>query len=250
MLPDFISLNSFLLLGLAAFLIGVSKAGLKGLGSVIVTLFALALDVKVSTGVLVPLLIVADIMAVTNYKQDVQWKHLTYLMPYMLVGLLIGVLIGDQLDAAAFKYMLAIIIIASGVVMLILDRSKSEYIPTSRWFSSLMGLGAGFTTMVGNLAGAFANVYFLALRFPKMQFIATAAWMFFIINIIKIPFHVFLWKTITLDYMYVDMMLVPFVLTGFFTGYKIVALINNDLFRKYIIWATMFGGVLILLKST
>lgn len=247
LLPD-LSINSYLLLMTAAFLIGVSKSGLKGLGSIVVTLFALAIDVKTSTGAIVPLLIVADVLAVSSYRKTVQWKHLGYLMPFMLLGLIIGVIVGDSIDPLTFKYMLAMIIIVSAVVMLILDRVDKEYVPRSRWFSSFMGLGAGFTTMVGNLAGAFANVYFLALRFPKMEFIATAAWMFFIINIIKLPFHIFLWKTIKLPMFYVDLMLIPFVVIGFYAGYRIVKLIDNELFRRYIIWATMLGGVMILFK--
>lgn len=243
-----LSTSSYILLIAAAFLIGVSKSGLKGLGSVIVTLFALALDVKMSTGAIVPLLITADILAVSSYRNEVKWKHLTYLMPFMLIGLLIGVFVGDRIDPHTFKYMLAVIIIASAVIMLVLDRVNKDYVPTSRWFASFMGLGAGFTTMVGNLAGAFANVYFLALRFPKMEFIATAAWMFLIVNVIKLPFHIFLWKTIAMPIFYVDLILIPFVVIGFYTGYRIVKLIDNELFRKYIIWATMLGGLMILIK--
>ena len=31
------------------------------------------------------------------------------------------------------------------------------------------------------------------------QFIGTAAWLFFIINVFKLPFHIFIWKTVTLE---------------------------------------------------
>jgi len=44
------------LASLGAFLIGVAKAGLKGMGVFMVTLMALAFGAKASTGIVVPLL--------------------------------------------------------------------------------------------------------------------------------------------------------------------------------------------------
>ena len=70
-----------------------------------------------------------------------------------------------------------------------------------------MGLAAGFTTMLGNLAGAFANIYFLAMRLPKNNFIGTAAWVFLVINFFKLPFQAFYWHNITGATLYVDLLL-------------------------------------------
>ena len=64
-------------------------------------------------------------------------------------------------------------------------------------FSTIMGSLAGITTMIGNLAGPFANLYFLAVRIQN-EFIGTSAWLF-LINIFKVPFHVLSWKTINLN---------------------------------------------------
>ena len=109
-----------------------------------------------------------------------------------------------------------------------------------------MGTLAGFTTMVGNLAGAFSNIYFLAVRLPKNAFIGTAAWLFFIINSFKIPFHIWSWQTINKVSILKSIELVPFVILGLFVGVVLVKKINEDAFRKLILILTALGGVLIL----
>ena len=120
--------------------------------------------------------------------------------------------------------------------------------PTHWSFSGLMGVLAGFTTMVGNLAGAFTNIYFLAMRLPKNEFIGTAAWLFFIINLFKVPFHVLVWKTININSIRISASLIPFVILGFLVGVEIVKRIKNDNYRKLILLFTALGGIAILFK--
>jgi len=102
--------------------------------------------------------------------------------------------------------------------------------------------------MVGNLAGAFSNIYFLAMRLPKNQFIGTAAWLFLIVNIIKLPFHFFVWKTITLESLQLNLMLLPGILLGFFVGVRFIKHIKEAFFRKMILVLTAVGAVLIMLS--
>jgi uncharacterized membrane protein YfcA len=109
-----------------------------------------------------------------------------------------------------------------------------------------MGLLAGFTTMIGNLAGAFSNIYFLVMRLPKNNFIGTAAWLFFLINSFKVPFHIWSWETINSKSILVSLQLVPFVLIGLVAGVFLVKKIENESYRKLILLFTAIGGVAIL----
>jgi len=100
--------------------------------------------------------------------------------------------------------------------------------------------------MVGNLAGAFSNIYFLAMRLPKNAFIGTAAWLFFIINSFKVPFHIWSWETINTSSLSKSLELVPFVVAGLFVGVFLVKKINDDSYRKLILLFTVLGGIVIL----
>ena len=142
---------------------------------------------------------------------------------------------------------MASIVIISAIIMALMDRITSKTVPSHWSFAGIMGLSTGFTTMVGNLAGAFSNLYFLAMRVPKNVFIGTAAWLFFLTNLFKVPFHIFYWKTINVSSFNISLQLVPFVLIGFFVGIKLVSLISEKHYRKLILLFTALSGLVILL---
>tara|TARA_R110002050_G_scaffold16719_1_gene50475 strand:- start:127495 stop:128250 length:756 start_codon:yes stop_codon:yes gene_type:complete len=243
-----ITITSWILAFLAAFILGISKSGIKGIAIIIVTLMALAFGAKESTGLIVPLLIVGDIFAVIYYNRHAQWKYILRFLPWMILGVLIGVFIGKDLDEKTFKFGMAFIILGSVLMMYLWDRRKSKSVPTHWSFSGSIGILAGITTMIGNLAGAFSNIFFLAMRLPKNEFIGTAAWLFLIVNIFKLPFHIFVWHTITPDTLLINLKLFPGILMGLFIGMRLVKIIKDDFYRKMILVLTAIGALLILIQ--
>ncbi|WP_405294918.1 sulfite exporter TauE/SafE family protein [Algibacter sp. Ld11] len=233
-------------IGFAVFLLGMSKSGIKGIGIIIVVILAFVFGEKASTGVLLPMLICADIFAVIYYNRHAQWHIIKKLIPWMIVGVLVGVWVGNDISELVFKRLMAVIIIASVLIMIYTERKKSDTVPTNVWFSKSTGFLAGFTTMIGNLAGPVSNIYFLAMRFPKNEFIGTAAWLFFIINVFKLPFHIFVWGTVTKDTLVLNSVLIPAVIVGFFCGTYIVKLISNVNYRRFILIVTALGGIIML----
>jgi uncharacterized membrane protein YfcA len=237
---------NFTIAATCAFLLGVSKSGIKGIASLIVTGLALVYGAKNSTGILMPLLLVGDIFAITYYKRYVQKEYIIKLLPWIFIGVLIGVVGGNNITEDLFKYGMAFIILFSVGLMSYWENKKDKKIPSHWSFASSMGLLAGFTTMIGNLAGAFSNIYFLAMRLPKNNFIGTAAWLFFLTNSFKVPFHIWSWKTINSESILISLQLVPFVIIGLITGIFLVKKIKNDSYRKLILLFTAIGGIAIL----
>ena len=214
-----------------------------------VTIMAIVFGGKASTGIVLPLLCVADIMAVIYYNRHAQWPHFWRLIPWMMIGILVGVYVGKDLDEAIFRKLMALIIILTVIIMIYLEVRKTNIMPSNKLFVANMGLISGFTTMLGNLAGAFSNIYFLAMRMPKNDFIGTAAWVFLVINLFKLPFQIFYWKNINVITLQTDLILVPALVIGFFAGLKIVAKIKDDSYRKIVILLTLLGAIVIFLKK-
>jgi len=234
---------------IAALILGMSKSGLKGMGIVIVTLMALVHGAKASTGILLPLLIFADILAVTYYNRHAKWNYLLKFLPWMLAGVLLGVFVGKDMPEDIFRKGMAIIILISVCIMFIWERYDVKDFPNKLWFVGTMGISAGFTTMIGNLAGAFSNIFFMATRIPKNEFIGTAAWLFFIVNLVKLPFHIFSWRTVNAQSIYTSLYLIPAVILGFVLGVKLVGLFKEQQYRKFILIMTAVGGLVILFKK-
>jgi uncharacterized protein len=236
------------LIALGAFIIGLSKAGMKGIDMMNVTVMAIVFGGKASTGVVLPLLCVADVMAVKYYHRHAQWSHFWKLLPWMVAGILVGVYVGKDLNETVFRKVMAAIIILTVAIMLLLEFRESINVPHNELFVAVMGLTSGFTTMLGNLAGAFSNIYFLATRMVKNDFIGTAAWIFLVINLFKLPFQVIYWKNITAASLRVDLYLLPALLIGFLAGIRLVAKIKDNSYRKVVIVLTLIGAVFIFFK--
>ena len=229
----------------AALTLGFAKSGIKGLAVLIVTGLAIVYGAKESTGILMPLLICGDILAVIYYKRHVKWIYLIKLLPWMMAGILVGVLLGKDLPEDLFKSSMAVIILVSVVMMYYWEKKKDKKVPNHWSFAALMGIMAGFTTMVGNLAGAFSNIYFLAIKLPKNEFIGTAAWLFFIINLFKVPFHIWSWGTMNWASFMISLNLIPAVILGFSFGVLLVRKIKNENYRQLILLLTGLGGMTI-----
>jgi hypothetical protein len=191
---------------------------------------------------------VGDAFAVIYYNRHAQWKYIAAFLPWMILGILIGTAIGKDLPETTFKISMSVIILGTVIMMYWWDKKKSKNVPTHWAFAGFIGTMAGITTMIGNLAGAFSNIYFLAMRLPKNEFIGTAAWLFFIVNIFKLPFHIFIWKTITPETLVINLKLVPGIILGIIVGVRLVKIIKEQFYRQMILVLTAIGAFIILFK--
>ena len=244
-----ISFHGWILAVTGAFILGMAKGGIKGFGAIITTLFALVFGSKVSTGIVMPLLIVGDVFAVIYYHRHAQWSYLWKLMPWMILGVLVGVWYGKDLPEAAFKQGMSLLIMLSVILMWFLERAKNYQVPDNRLFAGIMGGMSGFATMVGNLAGPFSELYFLAIRAPKEMFIGTTAWIFFITNLIKLPFHIWSWETINVHSVRIDLVLLPALFLGLWAGIALVKVIKSNQFRHLIMILTALGACFIFFRN-
>jgi uncharacterized protein len=240
--------SPYLLAATGAFLLGIAKSGVKGIAVFIVVLFVFAFDAKASTGILMPLLIIGDIFAILYYKKHANWKYVFQLIPWMCMGVLLGTYGGNLLDETMFKTGMASLILVTTLLLLYLERRPIKELSAHWTFGSGIGILAGFTTMLGNLAGAVTNIYFLAMRLPKNVFIGTSAYVFFIINIFKIPFHIWAWETISPTSIQISLQFVPYLLLGLFVGVRLVKRINDTTYRKLILILTAIGALVLFFR--
>ncbi len=245
---SFYSATTWCIILFASFAIGLGKAGLKGIDMLSVTLMAFVFGGKASTGIVLPLLCLSDIAAVSYYNRHAQWNHFWKITPWMIVGILIGIFLGKDMNEIVFRKIMAIIILLTIVIILLMELRKSTSIPKNPLFVASTGLAAGISTMLGNLAGAFSNLYFLAMRLEKNDFIGTAAWIFLIMNLFKLPFQIFYWKNISIQSIQIDAMLIPALAIGFFSGLKLVNKVKEMHYRKLIIALTLIGSLFMLFK--
>ncbi|MES2794956.1 MAG: sulfite exporter TauE/SafE family protein [Bacteroidota bacterium] len=242
------TLGNQLLVVLGAFIIGLAKGGLKGIELLNVTIMALVFGGKLSTGIILPMLCIGDLLAVIYYQRNVKWPLFWKLIIWMALGIIIGVYIGQGMAEIMFKKLLSFIIIVIVIMMIWVETRKNDFLPKSSFFSPIIGLIAGITTMIGNLAGPFSNLFFMAQKVSKNDFIGTAAWVFLAINIFKLPFQIIYWDNINVNTLSLNVLLLPALIAGFYTGTFLVKKIKDESYRKVIIGLTLVGALVIFLK--
>jgi uncharacterized protein len=234
----------WILAGFTALATGVAKTGIPALGILLAPLFAEILPARVSTGALLPLLIAADAFAVIFWRRHGSWKHLVRLLPWAVAGIVAGFFALGRINDQQMRYVLGAIVIA----MLGLHVYR-EYIlgtetslPNTWWFAAIVGFLGGATTMVANAAGPVMMIYLLSMRLPKDKFIGTAAWFFFIVNWLKVPFSLGL-GLITVDSLAFNAVLVPGVVAGAFLGLYLAKRIPEKAFMIAIVVLTLASAV-------
>ena len=231
---------------ISGMVIGMSKAGLNGLTLMFIPLMAISFGGKASTGILLPMLCVGDVFAVAWYRRHAEWQYLLKLLPSALVGIGAGVAVGQGLSDSSFRYLLGGIIMVLLGLMVWQDVYKKEtHYPQAWWFAVVAGLAAGFTTMVGNAAGAITSIYLLSMRLPKNAFIGTAAWFFLIVNLLKVPLQVLFWKNISAESLTFDAIMVPAIAAGAAIGIVVAGKIPERGYRVFVMVMTGVAGLLL-----
>jgi uncharacterized membrane protein YfcA len=193
-----LSPGRWILGAVSALLVGFSKSAVPGIAVVFVPIFAEVLPARASTGALLPLLILGDVLAVAFWRRHAVWRHIVRLVPWTLAGIVAGWLAMGRMDDRVMRPVLGATLIAILGVAAWRDLGRAaaarrgasfeETVPDAWWFAALFGLAGGVTTMLSNAAGAILTVYLLAMRLPRDAFIGTSAWYFLIVNCLKVPF--------------------------------------------------------------
>ena len=227
------------LLALASACFGIAKTAVAGLGTLGVAIFATVIPARESVGVALVVLIVADLVAVSIYRGNAEWPQLLRLAPWAVAGIFLGMFALGRVDDVAARRLIGGIVVALVVIRFIRDRRGSdEEAPPLPWFAPVMGVVAGFTTMVANAAGPVMALYLLSMRLPKLTFVGTTAWFFLAINLFKIPFLYSL-GLISPASIGQSMRLWPFAISGALLGRWMITRINQ---RRFEIISLLLAG--------
>ncbi|GGV51381.1 UPF0721 transmembrane protein [Streptomyces griseoflavus] len=243
----------FAALAFAALLVGFSKTAVSGANTVSLAIFAAVLPARASTGVLLPILIAGDLLAVLTYRRHAHWPTLWRLFPAVAAGVVAGTVFLMWADDGIVRTSIgAILLLMAGVTVWRRRRADAGDDPdrvttrAGRAKARSYGVLGGFTTMVANAGGPVMSMYLLSAGFRKLGFLGTSAFFFLIVNTSKLPFSAGL-GLIDADSLLLDAALVLFVVPGALLGRWAVNRINQRLFEQLVIAATVVGGVQLLI---
>jgi uncharacterized membrane protein YfcA len=232
----------WLVMVLCALLIGFSKTALGGLALIAVVLAAQVVPTKDSTGVVLVMLLVGDLVATWTYRHNVDWRLIGRLIPPVVVGIGLGALFLNWVDGQTLKRTMGVILLVLLVIGLWPDKLAAHRPSVGMAYGGL----AGFTTMVANGGGPPMNLYLLARKYDKLRFLGTTAWFFFAVNLIKVPFSIGA-GIVRPDTALLAAVLAPVVLVGTWIGRLTIKRINQATFDRLVTILVAVAAVYLLL---
>jgi len=234
---------AWVLMALAALLIGVAKTSIGGVAMVSVALFAAVLPARASTGVVLLLLLVGDAFALRAYTHHADRHVLRRLAPSAIVGVTLGTaflfVAGDLVVRRAISAVLVALVLVSVTGRL---TRRDDVRPAQPWVVHGAGSLSGFTSMVANAGGSVMSLYLLRLNLPVLTFLGTSAWFFFAVNVVKLPMSIAI-GLVRLDTLVLALVLAPGVLVGAWLGRSIAHRISLKTFEWVVLSVTLVAAV-------
>jgi len=228
----------------AAILVGLSRTAVSGLAMLAIPLIASMFAGKEASGMILMMLITADLFAIIYFRQHANFKLIKSLIPWVAIGLITGLAVGRLINDGQFKMLIAICIFICLIILIISEKTGGNInIPEKLWIYALTGIATGFASMIGNVAGPIFWIYLIAKKFNKNNFMGTVAWFFFILNIVKLPLQILVWKNITHQNFFPVIIVSFLIILAAFSGTFIIRKIKEKPFRYLIIIMTGIAAI-------
>jgi uncharacterized membrane protein YfcA len=151
--------------------------------------------------------------------------------------------------------LIGLLVLTMAVLHVLQRRLPTELTPRSRVGMILTGIAAGFATTTANAAGPVMAIYFLAHRLTKEQFLGTAAWYYFILNVSKVPVYLALTALnpedpiITLQSLWLVLGVAPALIGGALTGRWILPRIPQKGFDAVVLTLAVGSALYLIVRS-
>ncbi len=247
---------SNLILGsLAAVIVGMSKTAFPGAALVATPIIATIVTGRAIPGTTLPILLAADVFAVSWYSRHARWD----LLRPMIVSVSVGFAAGATFFAIVGSSTRPIdIVIGISILLMVVIQSwrmfhRQEPVAPTPVSAAVYGSSGGFTTFVANAAGPVLNTYLVRLGLGKTELVGTSAWFYFAVNVAKVPVYVALsrWTSggpfFTRTTLAFDALLFPAVLLGLFSGRKLLHKLPERAFLIGVLVLSTLGAIKLLM---
>jgi uncharacterized membrane protein YfcA len=237
------------MVALVSLIIGLSKGGLGGLlGGLATPLMALVMPADQVIGLLLPILMTADVFAVWMHWKRWDWRLARLLIPGSIVGVTVATVFITNAPTNTLKTALGLIVLIFAIYRLLEKRlvDFSRY-QGKDWHGMVAGTIAGFTSTLAHTGGPPITIYLLMQEVTPRVFIATSAIFFMILNWIKVPYYLYA-GLFDLQRLISVIWLAPLLPLGVWVGKQMGDRINKETFEKLVVWLLIVTALLLIIR--
>ena len=238
-----IDLLFFLTVVPAIILFGVAKSGLGGSVSLIsIPLMTFVMPLNQALAILLPILIFSDFISAFKFRKEFDLKTLKLMVPFAAIGAIIGASTFSFFSESYLKLILGVMGFVFAFHYFFLKKDANKPVAANYFKGAICSSVAGFTSFCAHSGGTPTSIYLLPLRLKKEIYVGTRIIFFTCINLVKLPFYLYLSMVNTSSFTQ-SLILLPLSVFGIFVGYKLLKIIEESLFYNAIY-------ILILVAST
>lgn len=248
----------YLCVAASALIIGISKAGFGGgIGILAVPLTAMIMpSTQHMLGVLLPVLIVADILSNLHHLRSYEWRYLRLLIPGAMAGIIVGTFAFWLLRSAGearFQQWLTLLVgsiclLFVGLQVYGLTGRRVPTLPPHPASSVGVGTLAGFVSTLTHSAGPIATLYLLQEKLEKRFLVGTLLLFFLIVNVSKVPSYVY-FGIITTATLRDTLWFLPLIPVGTVSGAWMHKRVPEKLFAAILYAAAAIAAAYMITKS-
>ena len=233
-----ITIYAFAALGV--FFFGIAKGGFAGPISMLsVPLMSFVMSPLLAAGILLPLLVLMDIIAVFIFWKKWKVKILKIIIPASIVGITFGAFTFQYTTEDQIRLIVGIITILFVIISLV-QKNNLLLKPTNKKGYFWAGT-SGYTSFLIHAGAPPMNFYLLPLKLDKITYIGTATFAYFIINSVKLIPYYFLGLLNPVN-LKISISLIPIAIISIGIGYYLQKKISEKLFFNLIYILLFLSG--------
>ena len=238
-----INLLFFLTVVPAIILFGIAKSGLGGSVSLIsIPLMTFVMPLNQALAILLPILIFSDFISAYKFRKEFDLNTLKLMVPFAAIGAIIGASTFSFFSESYLKFILGVMGFVFAFHYFFLKKDANKPVAANYFKGAICSSVAGFTSFCAHSGGTPTSIYLLPLRLKKEIYVGTRIIFLTCINLVKLPFYLYLSMVNTSSFTQ-SLILLPLSVFGIFVGYKLLKIIEESLFYNAIY-------ILILVAST
>ena len=218
----------YLTASLGIIIFGISKGGFAGPASILaVPIMSLTMNPAVAAGILLPILLIMDFIAIYFYWKKWDLKIAKIIIPPAFLGIIIGGLTFKFINPDNIK-----IVIGSICILFIafkIFKKNNIFFKPSRNQGRFWSLITGYTSCIIHAGGQPISFYLLPLKLDKTIYVATATLVFLYVNLFKLIPYYFL-DLLVISNLKISLLLSPLAPISIYFGYYLHKKFNEEIF--------------------
>ena len=227
----------YLVGGIAVIILGLSKGGFAGIGMISTPLLALVVGPIAAAGVIFPILVVQDFIAVAMYRRTFNRGILATMIPGAAVGVLLAFAFASILPAWSVEIVLGVVSLLFSLQQLKRQlgtpQARRPIQGGTRLLGMMSGIGSGFTSAIAHAGTPPFQFYVMPKGLDRDMYVGTSVLFFAATNVMKAPAFIALGQ-LSVAQLKTTLILLPLAVASSWAGVRLVQMIDVRKFNTVI----------------